>query len=110
MRYLALISVFLFASGYWICGVFFTPGSVNWWDLRIAIYTVIFALSFIIGYKLTIKFTKAVFLVGIVFCAGDIVDRYLFSINEFHINDVLLYLFALIYLPRAYAREIQTNS
>jgi len=110
MRWLASLAVALFATGYWICELFFTSGSVAWWDLRIAIYTSIFALCFTIGYSLTEGFTRAVFLVGIVFCGGDILDRYVFNINEFHINDLLLYLFTLIYLPREYAREIKTDS
>jgi len=110
MKWVSSIAVLLFATGYWICGLFFKPGSVDWWDLRIAIFTLIFALCFTIAYLLTKGFVKAVFLVGIVFCAGDIVDRYLFSINEFHVNDILLFLFALIYLPREYARETKTNS
>lgn len=110
MKWLASLAVALFATGYWICELFFISGSVAWWDMRIAIYTIIFALCFMIGYLLTDGFTRAVFLVGIVFCGGDILDRYLFNINEFHINDLLLYLFTLIYLPKAYAREIKTDS
>lgn len=110
MNWLASIAVFLFALGYWICDIFFISGSIDWWDLRIAIYTIIFALCFTIGYILTKGFTRAIFLVGIVFCAGDIMDRYLFNINEFHINDLLLYLFAIFHLSKNYAREIKTNS
>jgi len=110
MKLLASLAVALFATGYWICELFFISGSVAWWDMRIAIYTIIFALCFTIGYKLTDGFTKAVFLVGIVFCGGDILDRYVFNINAFHINDLLLYLFAIIHLPIAYAREIKRNS
>lgn len=110
MRYLAILAVLLFISGYWICLAVFPNNNIAFWDLRIAIYTVIFALCFIIGYQLTAGFTRAVFLVGIVFCAGDIVDRYLFDINSFHLNDLLLFLFALFYLPTAYAREISRNT
>jgi len=110
MKWLAALAVTLFATGYWICELLFISGSIAWWDMRIAIYTTIFALCFTIGYKLTEGFTKAIFLVGMVFCAGDILDRYLFNINQFHFNDLLLYLFTLIYLPRAYARETKTNS
>lgn len=109
MKYLASIAVFLFATGYWICELFFESGSIAWWDCRIAIYTIIFALCFTVGYLLTKGFTQAVFLVGIVFCGGDIMDRYLFDINSFHVNDLLLYLFTVIYLPKAYAREIKGN-
>jgi len=110
MKYLAGISIFLFATGYWICDLIFTSGSISWWDLRIAIYTIIFALCFTIGYKLTEGFTRAIFLVGIVFCGGDILDRYVFNINRFHFNDLLLYLFAIYYLSKSYAREIKGNS
>lgn len=109
MKWLASISVFLFCFGYWICDLL-TDNLNDFWDMRIAIYTVIFALCFTIGYKLTDGFTKAIFLVGIVFCGGDILDRYLFNINHFDFNDLLLYLFATFYLSKIYARETKTNS
>lgn len=116
MRYLAAIVVILFCTGFWICS-FVYPNHINggedlikWWDLRISIYSTIFALCFFIGYRLTKGFTKAIFLVGVVFCMGDILDRSLFDINRFHVNDLLLYLFAIIYLPNAYAREIKGDS
>lgn len=107
---MASLAVALFATGYWICNLFYPSNLIAWWDLRIAIYTSIFALCFTIGYKLTEGFTRAIFLVGIVFCGGDILDRYLFNINEFHINDLSLYLFAIFHLSINYAREIKTNS
>ena len=108
MRYIALIAVILFCSGYWICDLFFENGTVQWWDLRFAIFTVIFALCFYIGWALSHGFTKAVFLVGMVFCAGDIMDRYIFDIQKFNINDLLLYFFAIYYLIKTYAREIRS--
>ena len=110
MKWMASLAVALFATGYWICDLFYPSDIAAWWNLRVAIYTIIFALCFTIGYKLTDGFTRAVFLVGIVFCGGDILDRYMFNINEFHFNDLLLYLFAIIHLPITYAREIKRNS
>lgn len=110
MKWLAGLAVALFATGYWICELFFASGSIAWWDMRIAIYTTVFALCFTIGYKITNGFTKAIFLVGIVFCGGDILDRYFFNINDFHINDFLLYLFATTHLSKNYVREIKTNT
>lgn len=109
MKWLAGIAVVLFCSGYWICDLL-TDNLSDFWDLRITIYTIIFALCFTIGYKLTDGFTKAIFLVGIVFCGGDILDRYLFNINSFHLNDFLLYLFAIYHLSKNYARETKGNS
>jgi len=109
MRYLAFIAVFLFCAGYLICEVVFPNNLAAWWDLRMLIYTIIISLCFRIGYLITRGFTQAVFLVGLVFCGGDILDRYIFDINRFDWNDILLFLFALIYLPRAYARETKTN-
>lgn len=110
MKILSAIAVILFCSGYWICDFLFVNGSVNWWDLRLSIYTVIFALCFWIGYRLTSGIAKAWMLVGIVFCTGDIFDRYVFNIQQFNINDLALYLFAVFYLIRTYAREIKANS
>lgn len=110
MRYLAGIAVFLFASGYWICEAFFVNGSTPWWDLRLAIYTLIFALCFGIAWKLTTGVIKAVFLTGIVFCIGDILDRYIFDIQTFHINDLLLWIFAIFYIKTAYARETKAGT
>lgn len=111
MKYLAGLVVSLFCFGYWVCNFFYENGSVEWWQLRLCLYSIIFALCFYIGYRLTSEFTKAIFLVGIVFCLGDIADRYLFAINEFNINDLLLYIFAIYYLTKShYAREIKTDS
>ena len=41
---------------------------------------------------------------------ADILDRYFFNINDFHINDFLLYLFATTHLSKNYVREIKTNT
>jgi hypothetical protein len=110
MRYLASMAVFLFVFGYWICEIFYKHNLALWWDLRIAIYTAVLCLSFIIAHKLTTGFTKAIFTVGIVFCIGDVIDRYFFDITQFHLNDLLLFLFAIIYLRTHYARETKTNT
>jgi|GEM_PF-3032358 len=110
MKTLSAIAVILFCSGYWICDLLLVNGSGMWWDLRLSIYTVIFALCFTVAWKLTAGMTKAIFFTGMVFCAGDILDRYFFNIQKFHINDLALYLFAAFYLIRAYAREIKAHS
>jgi hypothetical protein len=102
MKWIASITVFLFCSGYWICDAIFTNGIESWWRLRLAIYSLIFSLCFFVAYKLTTGFTKAIFLTGIIFCLGDIADRYLFNINEFHFNDLMLYLFAIFYLTKTH--------
>jgi hypothetical protein len=110
MRIIAFIAVLLFCSGYWIYINVFPTDVSKQWDLRIAIFTLIFAMCFFTGWHHSVGFTRAIFLVGIVFCGGDIVDRYFFHINEFQWNDLLLFLFALIYLPKEYAREIKTST
>jgi len=112
MRYLAIIAVALFCSGYWLCTLVF-PGQdnlINWWDMRLAIYSIIFAICFFVGWRLTKGVTKAIFLVGVVFCLGDIVDRYFFRVDTFEFDDLLLYAFALYYIYSAYVREIKTNT
>jgi len=112
MRYLALIAVSLFCAGYWICS-FAYPDPIDlikWWDMRLAIYSLIFALCFFVGWRLTNGVTRAIFLVGVVFCLGDIVDRYCFRVDTFEFDDLLLYIFALYYIYSAYAREIKTNT
>jgi hypothetical protein len=110
MKWLAVITLFLFCSGYWICDLFYQNGSTAWWDMRLAIITVIICLVFITGFTLTKGFTRAIFLVGIVFCAGDILDRYVFDIQTFSLNDLLLYLFAFYYLRKQHARETKADS
>jgi len=116
MKYLAFIAVLLFCAGYWICCLAFpryvdSPTEmVKWWDLRISIYSVIFGICFSVAWYLTKGVTRAVFLVGMVFCGGDIIDRYFFNINSFEFDDLLLYAFAIYYIYTEYAREIKTNS
>ena len=75
-----------------------------------ALTTVIYGLCFASCYLATDGIVKAIFLTGIVFCLGDIVDRYFFSINEFSYNDLLLYLFAIYHIYIVYARKIKTSS
>ena len=100
MRFLATLTVGLFCSGYWICNLFYETGSYEWWRFRMFLYTLLISLCFAIGYKLTKGFAKSMFLIGIVFCIGDVADRYYFDINTFHFNDLLLYLFAIYYLSK----------
>ena len=106
--FLGILSIALYAGGYWLCLWLFDPSGIEFWDLRLSIMSALIGFGFWIGYYFTHGFTRAVFLVGIVFCLGDIIDRYLFNINQFQVNDILLILFALTYLPKAYAREIKT--
>ena len=75
-----------------------------------ALTTVDYALCFTIGYVFAIDKIKPIFLIGMVFCAGDIVDRYIFSINEFQYNDLLLYIFAIYYTYISYARKTKTSA
>lgn len=111
MRFLATLTVSLFCSSYWICNLFFENGSYEWWQLRMFFYTLIISLCFYIGYKLTSGFAKSVFFVGVVFCIGDVADRYYFNINTFHVNDFLLYLFAIYYLTKPlYAGKTETDT
>ena len=110
IRILALLTIVLFNSKYWICQYFYADDLISWWRLRVALDTFNFALCFLIAYKYSKGFIKDVFMVGMVFCGGDILDRYLFNINEFSYNDFLLILFALIILIPSYAREIKTDT
>lgn len=110
MKYLISIAVILFCSGYWVCNLSFKNGSVDWWDMRLSIYSLIFGLCFCIVYKILSGTEKAWALVGVVFYLGDIIDRYFFNIETFNYNDLLLYLFAFYYLRKHYARKIKTDS
>jgi len=110
MKMLASIAVLLFAFGYWICDFVYPDNLLAWWDLRIFIYSIIFGIVFWIGYRLTDEIIKDIFLIGLVFVGGDVIDRYIFNINKFNANDLLLYLFAITYLIyKPYARKTKTN-
>jgi hypothetical protein len=110
MKALSFLAVFLFAFGYWICDFVYPDNLLKWWDLRIFIYTIIFGIVFWIGYELTEGTIKDIFLVGIVFVCGDVMDRYCFNINKFNANDLLLFLFAIVYLIyKPYARKTKAN-
>lgn len=74
-----------------------------------AIYSVLFGLCFGVAWYLSKGITRAIFLTGIVFCIGDILDRYYFKIDKFQWNDLLLIIFAIYYIRKAYAREIRTT-
>lgn len=110
MRLVSFITVLLFCTKYYICELFFQDDLVNWWRLRVGLDTLNYALCFFIAYKFSKGFIRDVFMVGMVFCGCDILDRYFFSINEFNLNDLLLIMFAAIYLIPSYAREIKGDS
>lgn len=110
MRLFGLLAILLYCTKYWICQYFYADDLVAWWQLRVALDTVNYAMCFYIAYKFSKGFIRDVFMVGMVFCGGDILDRYFFNINEFNLNDLLLLAFAVIYLIPSYAREIKTNT
>lgn len=94
----AIIIVLLFRFGYWICDYFHVTGSQEWWRMRQSIYSIIFALFFAMAYYISSDYSRKVIIVGIVYCIGDIADRYYFNINEYNDNDMLLYSFAIYFL------------
>ncbi len=110
--FIAILVILLFRTGYWICGCFYEKGSVPWWDLRFAIFTIVIALSMIVGYfgdKISI-ITKSLFIIGFVYLGGDIVDRYCFDIQSYQWNDLLLDAFAVLYLTiKITAQYAKTN-
>ena len=75
-----------------------------------ALSTVNYALCFTSCYLFASEKIKPIFLIGMVFCGGDIVDRYVFSINSFQYNDLLLYIFAIYYTYISYARQTKANT
>lgn len=100
----AILAVLLFRFGYWICDLCFENGSEPWWDLRFTIFTVIFVICFGIVYfaEKSSTITKKIILIGIAYLFGDIIDRYLFKINYYNMNDIVLDLFAVIILFKIY--------
>lgn len=100
IEFLAILAVFIFRFGYWICGVFYPSASIEWWDLRFTLFTSTFGICLYIaryGSRLSI-FTKKVLTIGFVYFGGDIIDRYLCNIQTYHFNDILLDVFALFTL------------
>lgn len=107
INWFAFLALFLFSTGYWICSWVY-PGAMTvppdpeqlslWWDMRLAIYSVLFALFGITCWAVTSGFTRAIFLMFVLFCVGDIADRYLFNSNSFNLNDLLLFVVTVIYL------------
>lgn len=110
MKFIAVLAVFLFCTSYWICNLAFPDDLNAWWDLRMTLTTANYFLCFLAAYKATEGVIRAVFLSGLVFCVGDIIDRYCFSINEFQYNDWLLYIFAIYYTYISYARQTKANT
>lgn len=87
---LALLSVILYATGYWICEYFYADDIIRWRFLRDTltgfVIAVLVLLHFLPGSKLK---TASLSAFG-VFCFGNLFDRLIFNIGEFVWSDYFM--------------------
>ena len=107
---LALCSVILYATGYWICEFFFMDDIVKWRLLRdLLTGVVIFALVIVNFLPRTRLVTASLWAFGI-FCFGNLVDRLVFGISTFVGYDYLVIALAIfIFIKKIIRHDVQST-
>ena len=90
---LALISLLLYPSGYWICELFFEEDIHNWRLLRDTLKGVEVCFLASLGILPKTRISKSAMSALLVLCAGNLVDRLFFGVSWFIWTD-----YALIFL------------
>ena len=101
---LAIVSILLFSFNYSICEFFYADNVKLWWDLKVNIYSVIFAMvlfSYSIGKKGWLKF---VLYIGVGLAVSSMIDKIFLNVHKFTASDLLMiigtFIFASIDLIR----------
>jgi len=87
---LALLSVILYATGYWICEYFYMDDIIKWRDLRDTLTGVVISILVITSLMPKTRLSNATLWAFGVLCFGDLVDRLVFNTNVFVYSDYAL--------------------
>lgn len=102
---LSLMTVLLFCLNYPIAE-YLSPQDINWDKnvyTRFDIYALIMMLYCVLSHVKHNEYSKFILFIGLGFCIGDVVDRFIFRNADFHISDILGMLLSL-YI--SYKKEI----
>ena len=87
---LALLSVILYSTGYWICEYFYMDDMTQWRGLRDTLTGVVIAVLVLINFMPRTRLSEAALWAFGILCFGNLVDRLLFNINVFVYSDYAL--------------------
>lgn len=87
---LALLSVILYSTGYWICEYFYMDDIVKWRGLRDTLTGVVIAILVFINFMPDTKLKFATLWAFGILCFGNLVDRLLLDITVFANSDYVL--------------------
>lgn len=108
--YLALISVILYNTGYWICEYFYADDIIKWRFLRDTLTGVVIAILVLVNFMPETKLKTASLWAFGVFCFGNLVDRLVFNISVFVWTDyVIIALASLVFLIKLKGNESDTG-
>jgi hypothetical protein len=93
---LALSSVVLYSTGYWISEYFYWDDIVKWRSLRDTLNSIVIFILVLMAFLPRTRFKTAVFWSFGILCFGDLVDRLLFNIDVFIWTDYFLIAIAVI--------------
>lgn len=87
---LGVLFSFLFIMNKHICDYFFDY-SLDWLNLRYAIYEFMFLLATIIIYRVGDRWVKMIFAFIGTFIIGSLVDKIFFNTYSYHLTDISVY-------------------
>ena len=93
---LAIVILCLFLLNYHICNLFFKDDIINWWKLKLIIYTLIMGLCFILARVGTRKLMRFILSLGVGFCAASIFDRIVFNSQTYRLVDIIMVVLTII--------------
>lgn len=103
---LSIISLILFAFGYWICLFIYPDDVVKFFELRMNIYScIILSCFYLASLNNSDKRVKLILDIGIGLSLSDVIDRLLFDITTFNANDYVLIVLTLLISIYNYARK-----
>lgn len=98
-------AVLLFVFNYLICELFYKNDIEKWWELRTNISAIVVMLCF---YSVKIEKTPVTNLIanlGIGFSVSDVIDRWVFDVNQFTKSDVLMIIITIGFSSYNYVRQ-----
>lgn len=87
---LAFLILLLYLANYHICNFFFGDDLINWWRLKLIIYTAIIGLAFALARIGTIKLTRFILSLGLGFCIAGVVDRIIYPSQSYRWVDIAM--------------------
>ena len=104
---LAILSVVLYLTGYWICEYFYADDIIRWRELRDLLTGVVIALLVSVSFLKRTSLSRAALVAFAVLCFGNLVDRLGLGITDFRFSDYALIVVAVIAGIKTYLYNVK---